>query len=157
MSDLAKRLLAENKATKNRFLSLGQCGLAQIPIEVGDPHRLEFLSLGARWVEWDPEGWHRGGSPSDETTFTDLGPLARLSHLRHLYLSEAGAANLRSQSGLLELQTLDVSNTQVGTLVPWPGSVVLRSGTHSTGNPTFPVHLARFRSEFKSTVRLSRK
>jgi hypothetical protein len=36
MSDLAQTILAENKATKDKFLDLGNCGLTEIPAEVAD-------------------------------------------------------------------------------------------------------------------------
>jgi Leucine-rich repeat (LRR) protein len=79
---------------------------------------LEFLSLAASSLEWDREGWHKVGSRSQGTNFADLALLARLPHLRHLYLAETGAVSLSPVSELVELRTLDVFNTQVADLGP---------------------------------------
>jgi len=41
----AKKLIAANRLTKVKFLSLGECGLTRIPDDVGELVWLESLSL----------------------------------------------------------------------------------------------------------------
>jgi internalin A len=36
MSDVALQLIAENKKTRVTFLDLGNCGLTEIPAEIGE-------------------------------------------------------------------------------------------------------------------------
>jgi hypothetical protein len=45
MSDLAKKLIAESKRTLATFLDLGNCGMTEIPEEIGDLVWLESLLL----------------------------------------------------------------------------------------------------------------
>ena len=55
MSDLALQLIAENKKSRATFLDLGNCGLTEIPAEVGELVWLESVSLASQWYEWDGE------------------------------------------------------------------------------------------------------
>ncbi len=48
MSELAKKLIAENKRTKDTFLDLGNCGLTSLPAELLELTHLESLTLGAQ-------------------------------------------------------------------------------------------------------------
>ncbi len=78
MSELAKRVIAENKRSKDRFLDLGNCGLAKIPAEVGELLWLEGLSLGSQLYNWDlgwTEDWSEKNNIGPENTLTDLEPL----------------------------------------------------------------------------------
>jgi len=43
MSQLAQKLIAENKETKSTFLDLGNCGLTELPNELLDCYWLENL------------------------------------------------------------------------------------------------------------------
>ena len=45
MSELARQLIAENKRTKATFLDLGNCGLTELPAEIGELVWLEGLSF----------------------------------------------------------------------------------------------------------------
>lgn len=58
MSELALQLIAENKAKHARgedarVLDLGNCGLTEVPEEVGDLVWLEELLLGRNWSTFD--------------------------------------------------------------------------------------------------------
>ena len=53
----AKKLIADNKRTKAKFLYLGRCGLTKVPDEVGELVWLESLSLADDYSEWDGEQW----------------------------------------------------------------------------------------------------
>jgi GTPase SAR1 family protein len=55
MSELALKLIAENKKTKAKSLDLGNCGLAEVPEEVGELVWLEELILCQDWYEWEKE------------------------------------------------------------------------------------------------------
>ena len=84
MSELAQKLIAENKRTKATFLDLGKCGLTRVPAEVGELVWLEGLSLSDSWDVWN--GRHRqsentGASNGD---LTDIGAVVGLSSLATL-------------------------------------------------------------------------
>jgi internalin A len=49
VSGLALKLIAENKQSKATFLDLGNCGLTELPAEVGELDWLESLSLAGEW------------------------------------------------------------------------------------------------------------
>ena len=53
MSDLARALIAENKKTKARFLDLGNCGLTEIPAEIGELVWLEFVAFASAVLGMD--------------------------------------------------------------------------------------------------------
>jgi internalin A len=57
MSDLALQLITENKKTRATFLDLGNCGLTEIPAEIGELVWLESVSLASEWYERDGETW----------------------------------------------------------------------------------------------------
>jgi internalin A len=119
MSNLAKKLIAENKRTKAKFLDLGNCGLKKIPGEVGELVWLEGLSLASNWEEWDgdkewPQTETKNGG--NENTFTDLGPLAGRSCLRDLYLQGTWVDDLGPLAGLNSLKRLNLNGTKVTDL-----------------------------------------
>jgi internalin A len=53
MSELALKLIAENKKTKAKSLDLGNCGLTEVPEEVGELVWLEELILTDSWIAFD--------------------------------------------------------------------------------------------------------
>ncbi|MCB0839815.1 MAG: hypothetical protein KDD99_24260, partial [Bacteroidetes bacterium] len=57
MSELARRLIAENLSTKNPYLDLGRCGLTDdnFPEEITQLTHLETLVLSNEWVVFDEE------------------------------------------------------------------------------------------------------
>src|SRR5215469_5677201 len=117
---LALNLIAENKSSKETFLDLGNCGLTEIPAEVGELVWLERLSLGSFWNEWDGEKWQRKASRNvgEENRLADLTPLARLSGLQTLSLSHTPVTDLAPLAHLSGLQTLSLSHTPVSDLTP---------------------------------------
>jgi Leucine-rich repeat (LRR) protein len=120
MSDLAMRLIAENKRTRDTFLDLGNCGLRKVPGEVGELVWLEDLSFASRWFEWDGRKWQQKESRNtgEQNQLTDLAPLAGLSALQSLYLSRTQVTDLAPLAGLSALQSLFVWHTQVTDLGP---------------------------------------
>lgn len=57
MSELALRLIAENKRSKATYLDLGDCELTELPKELAELVWLETLNLGDEWHEWGPSGY----------------------------------------------------------------------------------------------------
>jgi hypothetical protein len=51
MSEIALRLIKENKKTRSTTLDLGNCGLTKVPEEIGELVWLETLILGDFWSE----------------------------------------------------------------------------------------------------------
>ncbi len=131
MSDLAKKHIAENKHTRATFLDLGNCGLTEVPAEVGELVWLEGLSLagnegladlaplaGLSALQW---------LDVSSTQVTDLAPLAGLSAVRTLDVSNTQVTDLTPLAGLSALQTLDVGGTQVSDLAPLSGLFALQA------------------------------
>ena len=56
MSELALKLINENKISKEVTLDLGRCGLVQLPPETGELVWLESLSLSDEWAQWNFQG-----------------------------------------------------------------------------------------------------
>ena len=124
MSELAQKLIAENKRTKATFLDLGKCGLTEVPAEVRELVWLLGLSLSDEWFERDGGLWQRKKSANTgdpNNGFTDIGPLAGLSSLATLDLSSTQVSDLTPLAGLSSLATLDLSGTKVSDLSPLAG------------------------------------
>src|SRR5664280_2064096 len=103
------QLIAENKRTRATFLDLGNCGLTEVPAEVGELVWLESLSFASSWEEWDGRAWQRNESrnPGDSNErLTDLAPLAGLSALQSLKVSNTQVSDLAPLAGLSALQSL---------------------------------------------------
>ncbi len=49
MSELALKLITENKKTRSPFLDLGNCGLTEVPEEIGELVWLEELSFASEF------------------------------------------------------------------------------------------------------------
>src|SRR5262245_43997535 len=91
MSSLAQQLIAENKRTKASFLDLGNCGLSEVPAEVGDLVWLESLLLAGTWYEWDGQEWQykeNRNTGNRNERLIDIGPLSKLARLRSLIVEE---------------------------------------------------------------------
>jgi internalin A len=121
MSDLALRLIEENKRTKAPVLDLGGCGLSEIPDQVSELTWLESLSFASAWHAWDGHGWrpHRtenNGKPN--RIFRRLDSLAALKSLRSLVLAGIGSPDLEPLATLTALETLDLSSSDVTDLNP---------------------------------------
>jgi len=120
MSELALRLIAENKKTRATFLDLGNCGLTEVPDEIGELVWLEALSFSNDW--WDGEQWHKSRNKAAENNISKLSNrLAQLKQLKRLFLSgnypkTSGLADLSPLEGLRNLQLLDIRYTQVADL-----------------------------------------
>src|SRR5664280_3329032 len=114
------QLIAENKRTRATFLDLGNCGLTEVPAEVGELVWLESLSFASSWEEWDGRAWQRNESrnPGDSNErLTDLAPLAGLSALQSLLVyGDSPVIDLTPLAGLSNLHTLYIGGSQVADL-----------------------------------------
>ncbi len=59
MSELALKLIAENKKSRSPSHDLRKCGLTGIPEELGELVWLEGLSFASGWFEFDGNEWIR--------------------------------------------------------------------------------------------------
>lgn len=144
MSELALKLIAENKKTRATFLDLGNCGLTAVPDEIGELVWLEALSFASKW--WNGEQWQHSqntaannniiqlnssfgslkrlkkiwlhGSYGNRFDLTDLSSLAGLSGLQQLDIFSTKIVDLSPLVALSGLQQLDISRTQVTDLRP---------------------------------------
>ena len=126
MSELALRLIAENKAKYERgedatSLDLGNCGLTELPVEALDCVWLEGLILSSRWLEYDTKkgDWEEKTSQNkgDANKITFLPPtLPQLQRLKKLVISDTKIAYLSPLAALANLQSLSCYSTQVADL-----------------------------------------
>jgi Leucine-rich repeat (LRR) protein len=122
MSELALRLIAENKKTRATFLDLGNCGLTEVPDEIGDLVWLEGLSFAG--VRWNGKHQYESKNIGDVNNIAQLSScFERLKQLKRLFLNcvnnkKIDLSDLRPLAGLDGLQQLFVTGTQVSDLSP---------------------------------------
>jgi internalin A len=117
----AKKLIAENKLTRATFLDLGNCGLTEVPAEIGELVWLEGLSFANHWYEWNGSDWQEKRSRNNgdnNMILTELSPLAGLCALRMLAISGTQVSDLAPLAGLSNLQQLVVGTAKVTDLAP---------------------------------------
>ncbi len=134
MSELALKLIAENKKTRATFLDLGNCGLTEVPDEIGDLVWLEELSFANEWLDGDK--LVESQNTATANNIAKLSPtfvrfkqstagLGQLTRLKKLWLNGSYIENkkfklsdLRLLANLNSLQQLNISNTKVTDLSP---------------------------------------
>lgn len=125
VSERTKKLIAENKRSRAKFLYLGKCGLTRVPAEVGELVWLESLSLADSWTEWDGQQWQQSKqtqkSRQTNGSLSDLGPLASLSALQALTVSGTKVSDLTPLAALSDLRSLQLLMTPVSDLTPLSG------------------------------------
>ena len=128
VSELALRLIEENKKTRAKFLDLGNCGLTEVPAEIGELVWLEELSFSA---------WRKNGDVIFESSNNDLAnniknllpsisninPFSKLKNLRKLWLNifygnKSDIVDLSPLVDLDELLFLDISESKIHDLSP---------------------------------------
>jgi internalin A len=146
MSDLARRLIADNLAQHQRgedatYLDLGRCGLTDetFPAEIGQLQHLKTLVLADEWVDKKRRQKSTNLGPSNSlgiipptlpqlsqlqslnlsfTQVSDLSPLQDLNNLQSLYLFDTQVSDLSPLQALTNLQSLNLSDTKVSDLSP---------------------------------------
>lgn len=151
MSELALKLIAENKRTRSPFLDLGNCGLTEIPAEIGELVWLEVLSFASQWwffddIEWEFKKTQNNGKanqlahlgqPPESRIESGLkqtaqpNPFASFVKLKALFLNgtndkKSRLDNLSPLAVLENLQQLDISRTEVNNLSPLSSLVQLQ-------------------------------
>ena len=132
MSDLALKLIAENKKTRSTFLDLGNCGLTGIPNELAELEWLEELSFAREWSDFDGKEWNlrKTGNTGSENRISSLYSTSpvfpKLINLKKLWLNGRYDEKFEFDDvtplvGLTELQHLNVSATRVSDLNPLVG------------------------------------
>lgn len=126
MSELALRLIAENKKTKSTYLDLGNCGLIEVPEGLGECVWLERLVLSGTWWEWESNGtWEQrvttnfeGGDAHPNHIFEVPECFSRLSNLKSLVLDGVGGHNFDflSLQHLKYLEELDLRANRISDL-----------------------------------------
>jgi len=109
MSELARKLIAENKRTRASHLDLSNCGLDEVPAEVADLHWLESITLAGFWFEWANSSWRTHASQNSgpsNANLADLTALTDLSKLTQLTLSGTAVTDLSPLANLSNLTTL---------------------------------------------------
>jgi internalin A len=104
----ALQLIAKNKRSRATFLDLGNCGLTEVPAEIVELVWLESLSL------------------ANNNHLADLAPLAGLSALQTLVISDTQVTDLAPLAGLSALRVLNVGKTRVTDLAPLAGLSALQ-------------------------------
>ena len=129
----ALQLIAENKKTRAKWLSLGQCRLKAVPVEIGELVWLEYLSLADNYIVWLEEDarWGYTGNDNDNdqdsnSGLNDISALSGLTMLKSLVAIDTQVTDLRPLVGLTALQALNISGTPVADLTPLSGLIGLK-------------------------------
>src|SRR5205823_4265762 len=81
---LAIGRIAENRRSRAAFLDLGNCGIIELPSELGELTWLESLSIAGSWHDWDDGSWrekitvHSG----NKNALATIAPIRWLTRLR---------------------------------------------------------------------------
>jgi internalin A len=115
MSELALRLIAENKKTKAKTLDLGNCGLTEVPEEVGELVWLEELYIGSRLTRYSLQ---RKNLKHNTIQFlpNDIVKLKKLKILDCSYLKLISNFSLIEE--LVNLKELNIDYTAISDLKP---------------------------------------
>ncbi len=94
MSELTLKLIAENKLTKNPFLDLGNCGLAELPDELFDCVWLEGLNFGGIYFLKNLNS-KQAGNQGRFNIFNDTNiKLSSLHNLKRINISHANLIDI---------------------------------------------------------------
>jgi internalin A len=107
MSELALKLIAENKITKDPFLDLGNCGLVgRLPDELFDCVWLKKLNLGEYYRDKANQKWINSVNEGEKNTFkgNELSILEKLTGLQSLNLVENQILDIHFLEKLTGLQ-----------------------------------------------------
>jgi internalin A len=119
MSELALRLITENKQTKNPFLDLGNCSLRySLPKELLECFWLKGLNLGEFFSNKKFPNWIQTPNQGEENTFSgnELIVLEKLTALQSLELGYNQISDIRFLEKLTQLQILDLSYNQISDI-----------------------------------------
>ena len=126
-TEIALRLIREEREKPTGFLDLGNLGLTELPDELFQLTHLRRLNLG--WGFGDEEGAYRDSTNHEGYNRVTVLPeaIGRLDRLTHLWLQLNPITSLGPLRHLAALQTLNCSGTQVKNLKPLAGLTALQS------------------------------
>jgi len=116
MSELALRLIEENKITQDPFLDLGNCGLIdELPEELLECYWLERLNLGGFYLDLEQDKRVESKNKRASNIFNghELFTLEYLPKLKYLDLSYSKIQNCNFLENLNQLQYLDISSNKI--------------------------------------------
>lgn len=116
MSELALRLIEENKRTKDTFLDLGNCGLVnELPGELLECVWLESLCLGSYYFDQEKNEWFqsKNNQPTNQFKGQELVILQNFTKLGYLYIGDIKIQDYSFLQSLTQLHALDISNNQI--------------------------------------------
>ena len=120
MSELALKLIAENKKTKDTFLDLGICGLTNLPDELFELTWLEELNLGEFYRERGQSELKKTNNNQNENQIHEKSRnvvrLANLKNLTSLQLYGNDFVNASFLSDLTGLTNLDISGNKIADI-----------------------------------------
>jgi internalin A len=168
MSEIALKLIAQNKKTKNPILDLGNCGLTEFPMEVLECTHLEDLNLKTNY--WDSElnqliSSSNAGQPNSISVIPSLEVLPKLKKLRiggfwdeiqSRYNQDSNWAleNLAFIQNNPKLQILNFTGCSVSDLIPlmWLTELKALAFSHNQVSDLGPVEqLTKLTSLFFSS------
>ncbi|GAA4396299.1 hypothetical protein GCM10023187_04290 [Nibrella viscosa] len=122
MSDLAIRLIKENKQTRSPFLDLGNCGLTTLPDDLFDCTWLETLIVSNSY--WDPSErtWIDSQNKGRRNSLTSISSaISSLKNLKELriggeYADSWQISDYSFLEPLTQLQSLDLSYNQINDI-----------------------------------------
>lgn len=112
MSELALRLIEENKRTKDTFLDLGHCGLEnELPEELLECIWLKELNLGGAYTKYEPYEIIESPNSGEYNEFhgSELYTLNKLPQLEALHLLASSITDISFLQNLKHLSSLDIS------------------------------------------------
>lgn len=139
MSELAQKVIADNKRTRNKTLDLGNCGLTELP-DLRGMEWLETLIVSNEWWDWEQREWMKcrnagpknkiirppahhlpvslrkvvlGGDWRDPWPISDAQFLQNLTNLTSLDLSLNKISDAWFLQNLTNLTSLDLSSNQI--------------------------------------------
>jgi internalin A len=116
MSEIALKLIAENKRTKKPFLDLGLCDLKNfLPNELLDCVWLERLNLGSSYFDKESKKWENSCNCSKYNSFngSELSILKNLYNLQSLDLNSTNILDISFLEDLIPLKFIDLSSNQI--------------------------------------------
>ncbi len=116
MSELIKKLIAENEKNKDKFLDLGNCGLTKLSNKLFEINYLEGLNLGFQYYNDEKQEGRltKNQEKNNQLTGRELRKLTKLPELKKLFLHNTIAdADISFLEKLPTLQTLDLSNNHI--------------------------------------------
>ena len=116
MSELALKLIAENKRTKTPFLDLGNCGLTYLPIELFECKEwLTGINLGIQYFDLKKNEWVNSNNIVDINIFTgkELELISQLTRLQTLFLNNNQIQDISFLENLSQLKDLNLSDNHI--------------------------------------------